>query len=278
MSRWVSFFSVILVSSLSISGSLKQANFTTNASKIFVFNHANINLTEGIAPEFLSSEEKGYKAALERVYKLSKKHKAATVLTHGGDHYNDPGPIPRSKVNYYVYSENGDHNIKFQKAKIIVFAGGNLQWCLCEFTRDALRGLEKNNNKEYRFIFVKDAIYGGGRALPNLTGKTTESEKTKAGESVPFSERVNFFKKVIINPGSHFCGKFKKKNLPNHKKFSADDYSFIVIDGENVSKRIGRGKKEIKIELVASGSLDAVFSGAPEKSLESRKGDHRDRF
>ncbi len=68
--------------------------------------------------------------------------------------------ISSSDVDVYLESSGGQHEVNFSNTEKLFFAGGNLNLCLCESIRDAVRNY--NSKKTLKIFLIVDAIYGSG--------------------------------------------------------------------------------------------------------------------
>jgi hypothetical protein len=93
----------------------------------------------------------------------AREKKITSIATVHGETYVMPELeswyfINNDNVDLIMHSDNGQHKLRFPKAKAIVVGGGNLSVCLCETLRDVVAGMS-SSSEDREILLVKEMVY-----------------------------------------------------------------------------------------------------------------------
>ena len=193
------------------------------------------------------------KAGVREFLSIVKKHGVPTLGSIGS--IENEQFFSQSEVDSVLRTFSGAHRLRFTNAKTLLFAGGNFQYCLCEFIRDAIRF--RDSKDPLTLVLATDAIYDlpGDLKDPNFRRDNPFQLASRLRE-LSAKERFVYLRDSLVAHGD-FCGNYRDQM---NGKISAKDFKFRIeeFNGRTrllIGKQFGSGSREISVILTENEKL-----------------------
>jgi hypothetical protein len=199
------------------------------------------------------------------------------------------GPHATSEKTYYLSSDqvdltvestSGFHKLKFPNAKHAILAGGILSQCFCQSLRDLLRGSAQSPLK---ISLVMDATYSNYDAIKSEVMNATPPKKALEFISKKLSNRGVFSieeLRQLVTTDTFLAfikeSLFQEKDLCNNQGREGIDLDKmklqIKLGGQSLT--LGKGNREVVLDLVRSKDLPINQNAEPADELYSDEANH----